>query len=266
MQMFNSEMPSTPAEEAPLYGGPAVLADRVSVTYRVFEERIPRMRDVVAKRGSSRKHREVQAVRNVSFLAQPGQAIGVLGPNGSGKSSLLRTVAGLLPPSNGAVYARSTPVLLGVGAVLMPQLSGRRNVYIGGTALGMRREEVEERFDEIVRFAELEEFIDMPMRTYSSGMAARLRFAIATTVTPEVLLIDEMLSVGDARFKRKSKRRMQAIMEEAGTLFLVSHSLGMIRNVCSRALWLHRGELVMDGSAQEVVKEYRDWATSQRDE
>jgi teichoic acid transport system ATP-binding protein len=237
---------------------PNVVADHVDVTYRVYSDGSPMLRQLFTRDRSTREYRAVEAVKNITFVAHAGEAIGIIGHNGSGKSTLLRAIAGLVPVTGGEVYARSIPVLLGVGAALEPNISGRRNVFLGGTALGVKREELEEQLDDIVEFAGLEDFIDLPLRTYSSGMRSRLQFAIATAVTPEILMVDEALSTGDAEFKERSDVRIREMMAEAGTIFLVSHSLKSITDVCTRALWLDHGRLVADGKPAEVVAQYED--------
>jgi len=242
--------PATPRE-------PTVIADRLDVTYKVYEDSQPKLRKLFVGDRHSRRFRAVEAVRDVTFIAEPGEAIGIIGHNGSGKSTLLRAIAGLVPFTGGNVYARSIPVLLGVAAALEPDISGRRNIYLGGTALGMRREELDDRFDDIVEFAGLEEFIDLPLRTFSSGMRSRLQFAIATAITPEILMVDEALSTGDGEFKDRSDARIREMIGEAGTVFLVSHSLRSITDVCTRTLWLDHGRLVADGDPEEVVGAYQ---------
>lgn len=238
--------------------GPSVVIDDVHLTYRVYEDVKPTFRKVLARRFKPREYRAVEAVRGVSLKAYPGEAIAIVGRNGSGKSTLLRTLAGLLPPTRGAVYARSTPVLLGVGAALQPELSGRRNIYLGGTALGIPRKELDLRADAIIDWAELRDFIDMPMRAYSSGMKARLQFAIATSVSPDVLLIDESLAVGDAAFKRKSEERIRHLLDAAGVVFVVSHSTGVLRRVCTRAIWMEEGTVIMEGGVEDVLAAYEN--------
>jgi teichoic acid transport system ATP-binding protein len=209
----------TTAARAPAPGEPAVIVRDAHLTYEVYKDnQRPTMRRLVARKFKPRPAEKVRAVRGVSFVLEQGEALGLIGRNGSGKSTLLRVVAGLLPPTEGEVYARSNPVLLGVSAALHPELSGRRNIFLGGTALGLPRAELEERFDEIVDFSGVRDFIDMPMRTYSSGMQARLQFSIATAVVPDVLLVDEALNVGDQEFKRKSEKRMQELLDRAGAL------------------------------------------------
>lgn len=236
---------------------PTLVLDNVHVTYHVYEDRRPHLKDVVANRLKRPASRAIHAVRGVSLTAYEGEAIGVIGGNGAGKSTLLKAMAGLLPPTGGFVYARSQPALLGVGAALQPSVSGRRNVQLGCLALGLSGAEIRERMGEIVAFAGLEDFIDLPLKTYSSGMRARLHFAIATSVEPELLLIDEALSVGDAEFKRRSKQRIEELREGAGTVFLVSHSMRSITRTCTRVVWLEKGRIVRDGDPKEIVAAYQ---------
>ncbi|MEU7568339.1 ATP-binding cassette domain-containing protein [Streptomyces fradiae] len=203
--------------------------------------------------------RTVHAVKGVSFAAYKGEAIGLIGSNGSGKSTLLKAVAGLLPPSRGHVYTQGQPSLLGVNAALMGDLTGERNIVLGGLAMGMTREEVAERYQRIVEFSGINDkgdFVSLPMRTYSSGMGARLRFSIAAARSHDVLLIDEALATGDAAFRQRSQQRINELRAEAGTVFLVSHSNSTIRETCDRAIWLESGRVLMDGPSDEVVTAY----------
>jgi teichoic acid transport system ATP-binding protein len=238
-------------------GTPSVVVDHLYVVYRIYTDSDRSLRKAFTGDRHQREYRAVHAVRDVSFVTHPGEAIGLIGHNGSGKSTMLRAIAGLMPSESGRVYARSLPVLLGVAAALQPEISGRRNVFLGGTALGIPKEELEARFDDIVEFAGVEEFIDLPFRAYSSGMRNRLHFAIATCVTPEILLLDEALSVGDAEFKDRSDARIKEMIGEAGTVFLVSHSLNSVLDVCSRVLWLDHGRLVADGEPERVIEAYQ---------
>jgi teichoic acid transport system ATP-binding protein len=203
-----------------------------------------------------RRMREVHALKGVSFTAYEGEAIGVVGHNGSGKSTLLRAIAGLTPAAEGSIWADSNPTLLGVNAAMINDLSGERNVILGGLALGLTPEEIRTQYDSIVDFAGIGDFIDLPMRTYSSGMQARLRFAIAASVSHRVLLIDEALAVGDKAFQQRSEARIRELRSRAGTVFLVSHSMSSVLDTCSRALWIDHGMLKMDGPAREVVAAY----------
>jgi teichoic acid transport system ATP-binding protein len=229
----------------------------VEITYRLYEDtRRPTLRRLLSQPSSVRRAREVHAVRGVSFDVHMGEAVALIGRNGSGKSTLLRAISGLQPVDRGEIYAASSPVLLGVGAALHPELSGRRNIHLGGTALGMSRAELTRRADEIIDFAGIRDSIDLPLRTYSSGMQARLQFAVASALTPDLLLIDEALAVGDQDFRRKSRGRIDELLEKASTVFLVSHSMSSVREICTRAIWLDRGQIVADGSVDEVVAQY----------
>jgi teichoic acid transport system ATP-binding protein len=253
------------ANEVAATASPVLVATNVVVTYRVHQQGSGRSLKAMLAHGARRLGpRTVQAVRSVSFTLAEGEALGLVGLNGSGKTSLLRAVAGLTPVTEGRIQARSTPVLLGVGAALNPELSGRRNVYLGGTALGLSRREIEARFDDIVGFAGVSEFIDLPLRAFSAGMSARLRFAIAAAVSPEILLIDEALSVGDAAFAARSQTRMKELVASAGGLILVSHSASSISHMCNRVIWLDNGEVRLDGPTAEVLTEYHRHITAAR--
>ncbi|MET7381080.1 ABC transporter ATP-binding protein [Streptomyces sp. NPDC005526] len=246
---------------------PTVIADGVDIVYRVFGtgagrgsataalNRILRPKQAEKAAGVRRVH----AVKKVSFVAYKGEAIGLIGTNGSGKSTLLKAVAGLLPVENGAIYTDGQPSLLGVNAALMNDLTGERNVHLGGLAMGMTREQIRERYQDIVDFSGINEkgdFITLPMRTYSSGMGARLRFSIAAAKDHDVLLIDEALATGDRSFQKRSEERIRELRRHAGTVFLVSHNNKSIRDTCERVLWLERGELRMDGPTEEVLEAY----------
>lgn len=239
----------------------AVVLDNVHITYKVLGTgRRATQRQLRAKQAQSAFGiREVHAVQGVSFTAREGESIGIIGSNGSGKSSLMRAIAGLTPiDTGGSIYASSRPALLGVGAALLPKLSGAKNIILGGLALGFTRREITKDVPEIAKFAGLEDFIDFPMSTYSSGMAARLQFAIAAHRNHEILIIDEALSVGDARFRAKSSARIAEMREAAGTIFLVSHSMNSIRETCTRCIWLEKGVVRIDGSPDEVIRAYEE--------
>ena len=243
---------------APTDRRPVVVADDVHVEYKVLATG-KRATGLDAGRRlmqRSRTTRTVHALRGVSFTAYENDSIGVIGSNGSGKSTLMRAIVGLTPTSQGAIYASARPSLLGVGAALIKELSGERNVILGGLALGLSVEEIEERYDEIVDFSGIREFIELPMRTYSSGMTARLKFAIATARDHEILIVDEALAVGDKAFRDRSEARIREIRDNAGTVFLVSHSMRSIYDTCNRVLWIDRGVLMMDGAPEDVIPEY----------
>ena len=237
---------------------PRIRVEDVSVTYRTSLESAPTFKSTVLRLGRREKVvREVEALKGVSFEVPEGQVLGVVGANGAGKSTLMRTVAGILPPNSGRVEVHgrvSTLLALGVG--FNRKMTGRQNVVLGGLAAGLTRDQLAAKYEEIVAFAELEDFMDMPMRTYSSGMYGRLAFAVAVTMEPEILLIDEALSVGDARFRKKSFRKMRELCGEDRTIVLVSHALGSIKELCDSAIWMHKGELLMWDDPDSVVDSY----------
>lgn len=241
--------------EAPPGDEVTVRVEDVHVSYRVYDDPETGLKQIVAG-GRRRRFRTIRALRGVSFDLRRGETLGVIGPNGSGKSTLLAAMTGLLPLESGWIRGSSRPALLGVSAALRPSLSGRRNIMIGGLALGMTREEVRERLDEIADFAGLGDFLDLPMRTYSSGMRARLLFAIATVRIPEVLLIDEALAVGDQQFRIRSRRRIDEIRAAAGSVVLVTHDLAEVTDGCDRAIWLDAGVIRGQGDPAEVVAAY----------
>jgi len=210
------------------------------------------------RRGPAPGVKYIKAVRGVSLTAYRGDAIGLIGRNGSGKSTLMQAMAGLLPLESGVVYTSAKPSLLGVNAALIPQLSGDRNIEIGSLAMGLTPTEARERRGGIVDFAGIGEFVAFLMSTYSSGMSARLRFAIATSVTHDILLIDEALATGDAEFQRRSQSRIQELRGEAGTVFLVSHGAQIIRETCNRAIWLDGGKIIAEGEVNEVIDLYEE--------
>ena len=240
---------------------PSVIVQDVSVTYKTTFERRPTLRSFVTSVGRGQKTiREVEAVKHVSFSIPHGTVLGIVGANGAGKSTLVRTIAGILPPSEGRVEIHgrvSTLLALGVG--FNKKLSGRDNVRLGGLAAGLKREQLAEKYDDIVAFAELEEFMDMPMRTYSSGMYGRLAFSVAVNMDPDILLIDEALSVGDARFRRKCARKMRELCQEDRTVVLVSHALGTIQELADHAIWMDKGEMRMWDDPDTVVNAYTEF-------
>jgi ABC-type polysaccharide/polyol phosphate transport system ATPase subunit len=236
----------------------SIRVEDVSVTYRTSFERSPTLRTTMLRLGRrERVIREIEALRDVSFEVRYGSVLGIIGANGAGKSTLVRTVAGILPPTDGRVEVRgrvSTLLALGVG--FNKDLSGRENVVLGGLAAGLTRDQLADKYDEIVEFAELDDFMDLPMRTYSSGMYGRLAFSVAVNMDPDILLIDEALSVGDARFREKSFKKMRELCDQARTIVLVSHSMGSISELCDQAIWMHRGELRMWDEPESVIDAY----------
>jgi ABC-type polysaccharide/polyol phosphate transport system ATPase subunit len=238
-----------------------IRVEDVSVTYRTSLEKAPTLRSTLRRLGRrERIIREIQALKGVSFEVPHGKVMGVVGANGAGKSTLMRTVAGILPPTAGRVEVNGrVSTLLSLGVGFNRRLTGRENVVLGGLAAGLTRTELAEKYDEIVEFAELEEFMDMPMRTYSAGMYGRLAFAVAVTMHPDILIIDEALSVGDARFRRKSFERMRQLCSEDRTILLVSHALASIERLCDECIWMHKGRLRMWDEPTAVVEAYTDF-------
>lgn len=243
---------------------PIVVVDDLHIIYRVYGGSAGKgsaasalMR--ILRRQNRPTTKEVHAIRGVSFVVYRGDALGIIGTNGSGKSTLLKAIAGLLPPHQGGVYTQGQPSLLGVHAALMSELSGERNIVLGCLAMGLSPEETKEKYGEIVEFADLKPgFIQYPMNTYSSGMGARLRFAIAAARTHDVLLIDEALATGDAKFKRRSKAKIEELRKDAGAVFLVAHNLDVIEETCNRVIWLDEGRIRMDGDPKDVIAAYTE--------
>lgn len=236
----------------------AVRVEDVHLTYRTTVERRRTLRNTLFSR--KRSVFEVEALKGVSFDVPHGSVLGIVGANGAGKSTLVRTIAGILPPTSGRVEVHGrVSTLLSLGVGFNRNLTGRENVVLGGLAAGMSRDEVESRYQEIADFAELEDFMDVPMRTYSSGMYSRLAFAVAVHMDPDILIIDEALSTGDARFRHKSSERMKKLCAEDRTICLVSHALGSVKEMCNEAIWLHKGRLVMHGNPDEVVEGYTEF-------
>lgn len=236
---------------------PTVVAKNVMKTYRSDNKRSV-FKNPVASR-NEKNGRYVHALKGVNFIAEQGESIGVLGRNGSGKSTLMRLIAGKEAPTYGEVLVSSTPTLLNVSAALQPRLSGLENIRLGLLAQGLDPTEIPERSKEIQDFADIGDAVKRPMVTYSSGMGARLKFAISTSVKREVLLIDEALATGDAAFTKKAQDRMAGFLSDSGTIFLVSHAMSTIKSICSRAIWVNDGEVIADGPAQEVTQLYNKW-------
>lgn len=243
----------------------SLIVDNVSVVYKTTEQAARRRVAADSLKSRLRSGRiidstvKTKALNKISFVAQTGDSIGVIGRNGSGKSTLMRVLAGLAQPTSGNIYATSDPVLLGVNAALITSMSGAQNIRLGCLAMGMTHEQIDLKYDNVVEMSGLDHEINHPMKTYSSGMSARLRFAIAAAVDPEILLLDEALNTGDAQFKERSKTRMKEITNQAGTVFIVSHSLDTIRSSCNRAIWIDKGDFIMDGDPSEVTKEYKNF-------
>lgn len=233
-----------------------VVVRNVSKRYVISQSRSDDANTVRAGKGKI----VVDALTDVSLVATPGESIGLIGLNGSGKSTLLKLIAGGETPTNGEILVRAQPMLMGVSPALQQSLSGEANIYLGCLALGMSPKDAKNQIDIIADWTELGDAIKRPMSTYSSGMGARLGFAISTAVNPDILLIDEALSTGDAAFGAKAQERMTALLERAGNLFLVSHSIGQIEKNCERTIWINKGRIIADGLTEEVSPQYHEWA------
>lgn len=241
---------------------PAVELSGVTVRYYRPTERIRSFKEYAIRtiRGTL-KRREFQALTGVSFRVEVGESVGIIGHNGAGKSTLFKTLARIVVPDEGRVVVRGLVApLLELGLGFHQELTGRENVILHGALMGFSRRHMQGRLGAIAAFAELEDFLDTPMRSWSSGMWARLAFAVATDVDPDILLVDEALSVGDERFKAKCFERMAGFRARGKTFLLVSHELGSVRSACARVIWIDHGRVVRDGPSGPVLDEYRDWA------
>lgn len=255
------------ANEGPVFldGNPCVVLDGVRMSYTVSSTAQPTPdhahlgRRLLRRTLGGPNRVRVNALNEISLVVERGESVGIIGRNGSGKSTMMKLISGQARPTAGAVYASSTPIMLGVNAALVPDLAGDQNVILGCLAMGMERSVIDEKFDSIVELSGLEKSIHLPMKSYSSGMGSRLRFAIAAAVDPEILLVDEALNTGDAQFVDRSRKRMDELRRNAGCVFLVSHSLPTIEDMCTRVLWLDNGDLIMDSSPKETTDAYKQF-------
>jgi len=233
----------------------------VSVRYRVPGERVGSFKEYAIRRMQGKiQYKEFPALQNVNLEVRAGEVFGLIGANGAGKSTLLKLVARVLYPSEGRVWVKGNVApLLAMGAGFHIELSGRENVYLNGTLLGLSQKQIEQRFDRIVDFANLWNFIDAPLRTYSSGMIARLGFAVATDEKPDILIVDEVLGVGDAAFQEKSLARIRSFQEQGVTTLYVSHAMSTVRSTCQRAAWLDSGQIRFIGPAKEAIDRYLEF-------
>ena len=235
-----------------------ISARDVAMRFRLTDDKILSLKEFVTRKIRGKiKTNEFWALKGVSFDVHKGEVLGIIGRNGSGKSTLLKCISGILKPTQGSVTCHGNIVpMLELGSGFDPDLTGRENVFLNGAILGYTEEFLKEKFDEIHAFSELGDFIDVPIRNYSSGMMARLAFSVATVVNPQILIVDEILSVGDEAFQAKSRARMMELMSGGTTVLFVSHSLSQIREMCDHVLWLDSGEVKMYGETQEVCDAY----------
>lgn len=236
-----------------------IKADNVSLKYDLFFDKTNNLKEflinfISRKKAPAPREKKLAALSNVSFHLREGDRLGIIGPNGAGKSTLLKIISGVLTPTSGAmtIHGNIQP-LIEVGAGFNPEFSGRENIYLNGYMLGFSKKQISAKEKEIIEFSELGEFIDVPIKYYSSGMSVRLAFAIATSIEPEILVFDEMLSAGDLHFMEKAKKRMDSLLDMAKILVFVSHDLKLVESICKEVAVLDRGQIVFRGTPEEAI-------------
>ena len=238
---------------------PMIEVKNVKMKFKMSDEPLNSLKEIFTKAVTGKlKFNEFLAIDNVSFNVEKGETLGLIGSNGAGKSTTLKVISGILKPTEGSVITRGNIVpMLELGAGFDLELTGKENIYLNGAILGYTKEYLESKYEEIVDFAEIREFIDMPIRNYSSGMMARLAFSIASVVQPEILIVDEILAVGDVKFQEKSYKRMQELMSGGATVLFVSHDLKKIEQLCDHVVWLEKGKVKQYGDTKEVCEAYK---------
>lgn len=239
-------------------GETIIKADNISMRFKLTDDKILSLKEFVTRKITKKiNYKEFWALNDVSFEIKKGEVVGIIGRNGSGKSTLLKIISGILKPTKGAVESDGVIApMLELGSGFDQDLTGRENVFLNGAILGYGKEFLTEKFNDILEFSELGDFIDVPIRNYSSGMMMRLAFSVATLVNPDILIVDEILAVGDAAFQEKCQRRMAEMMSGGTTVLIVSHSIQQIRELCSRVIWLDSGKIKMVGKTEEVCDKY----------
>lgn len=239
---------------------PAIVVDRMSMLFNLNKEKVDNLKEYFIKLLKGKLHyTEFWALKDISFTVEKGDRVGVLGFNGAGKSTLLKVIAGVLKPTEGSVKVSGVIApMLELGAGFDMNYSGKENIYLYGATMGYSRKFIEEKYDEIVEFSELGDFINVPVKNYSSGMRARLGFAIATAVEPEILILDEVLSVGDAKFRKKSEAKIRSMFDKGITVLFVSHSVEQVMNICNKAIILDHGKLIAQGEVKEICAQYNE--------
>lgn len=238
----------------------------LSMKYRLTKEKIDSLKYFLIKKLKREvEYEDFYALRNINFEVKKGEVFGIIGMNGAGKSTLLKIIAGIIKPTSGRVERKGLIApLIELGAGFNGELTGRENIYLSGMLMGYSKKFMKEKMEEIIAFSELEKFIDVPLKNYSSGMRARLGFSIATVVRPDILIVDEILSVGDIRFKEKSEAKMRSMMNSGTTVVFVSHSLDQIQKICDRVLWLEQGVVQEIGRPESVIPKYMNWARKEK--
>ena len=236
----------------------AIEVDNVSMKFNLSREKVDSLKDYIFKTIKREiQYNEFWALKNVSFSVEKGDRVGILGLNGAGKSTLLKVISGVFKPIEGHVdkHGKMVP-LLELGAGFDPQYTGKENIYLYGAMLGYTKKFIDSKYDEIVEFSELQKFMDVPVKNYSSGMKSRLGFSIATVVEPKILILDEVLSVGDAKFRKKSEKKIMSMFDSGVTVLFVSHSLGQVQRLCNKAMILEKGKLIAYGDIDPISEQY----------
>lgn len=239
---------------------PAIVVSDMSMMFNLNQEKVDNLKEYFIKLVTRKLHfTEFWALNDISFTVEKGDRVGVLGFNGAGKSTLLKVIAGVLKPTKGSVSVNGVIApMLELGAGFDMNYSGKENIYLYGATMGYSRKFIEQKYNEIVEFSELGDFINVPVKNYSSGMRARLGFAIATAVEPEILILDEVLSVGDAKFRKKSEAKIRSMFDKGITVLFVSHSVDQVLNICNKAIILEKGKLIAQGDAKEICAKYNE--------
>ena len=245
-------------------GKPAIVVEHMSMLFNLNKEKVDNIKEYFIKLVTRKLHfTEFWALKDISFTVEKGDRVGVLGFNGAGKSTLLKVIAGVLKPTEGSVKVSGVIApMLELGAGFDLNYSGKENIFLYGATMGYSRKFIEEKYDEIVAFSELGDFINVPVKNYSSGMRARLGFAIATAVEPEILILDEVLSVGDAKFRKKSEAKIRSMFDKGITVLFVSHSVEQVMNICNKAIILDHGKLIAQGEVKEICAQYNEMVKS----
>lgn len=238
----------------------AIHLESVGIRYRRYRKRLMTLKDHAVSFFRGARYEHFWALRDIELSVPRGSTLGVVGANGSGKSTLLKAICGVLPPTTGQVRSRGRIApLLELGGGFNAELTGRENIFLNGAIMGLSHAEMEEKIERIIDFAEIGDFIDVPIQNYSSGMRGRLGFAVATDIDPDILLLDEVLSVGDASFRRKAVERMESFFTSDKTIVVVTHDLGQIQRLCDRAIFIDKGHIAARGDVDEVLEAYRQW-------
>lgn len=247
-----------------IVGEVVIKVENVGLQYNLSKEKVDNLKEFVIKfLKRELTYNKFWAVKNVSFQVEKGEKFGIVGLNGAGKSTLLKIISGVIKPTEGNVEIVGNIVpLLELGSGFDQEYTGRENIYLKGSMLGYSKNYLDEKMEEIIDFSELGDFIDVPLKNYSTGMSARLAFSIATTVRPQIMILDEVLSVGDAKFREKSEDRMKSMLDEDVTVLYVSHGIRSVRQICDKAIWLKDGEMVMQGNVDEICDQYEAWISS----